>query len=64
MAGKKGKLSRRKRKLQKHPAFSAFVKNKWNGVEPFEEFQKREFKLWNNLPAQFKNPIRKTNGVN
>lgn len=59
MAGKKGKLSRGKRKLQRNGAFSAFVKNKWDGKESYEDFQKREFKLWNNLPSQFKNPFRK-----
>jgi hypothetical protein len=54
MAGKKGKLSRRKRKLNRNPHFSSFVKNKWNGKEPIEEFYRREFKLWNNLPSSFK----------
>lgn len=52
--GKKGKLTRKSRKLKKSAAFSAFVKNKWNGKEPYEEFLKREFKVWNNLPSSFK----------
>jgi hypothetical protein len=58
MAGK-GKLSRGKRKKNKNGAFSQFVKNKWDGKEPVIEFWKREFKLWNNLPSQLKNPFRK-----
>lgn len=58
---KKGKVGREKRKAKnKNGAFSLFVKNKWDGKEPYEEFQRREFKFWNNLPAVFKNPLRKT----
>ena len=58
---RKGKPGRQKRKaIAKNGAFSLFVRNKWDGKEPYEEFQKREFKLWNNLPSQFKNPFRKT----
>lgn len=57
--GKKGKLSRGKRKVLKNVQFSAFVKNKWDGKEPVEAFWKREFIAWNNLPSKFKNPHTK-----
>lgn len=58
---RKGKAGREKRKAtKKNGAFSLFVKNKWDGKEPYSEFQKREFKYWNNLPSTFKNPLRKT----
>jgi hypothetical protein len=50
----KGKLSRKSRKLRRNGAFSAYVTNKWDGIEPYEEFMKREFKVWNNLPSSFK----------
>lgn len=57
---RKDKLGREKRKKKnQNGAWHAFVTNKWDGKEPYEEFQKREFKYWNNLPANFKNPIRK-----
>ncbi len=57
---KKGKAGREKRKQKnKNGAFSAFVKNKWNGKEPVEDFWRREFRLWNNLPSVFKNTFRK-----
>ncbi len=56
---RKGKVGRTKRKNgQKSGSWSVFVKNKWDGKEPVEEFWKREFKAWNNLPSQFKSPFR------
>lgn len=44
----------KKKKVKKSGAFSLYVRNKWNGKEPYAEFQKREIKLWSNLPSQFK----------
>lgn len=56
---KESKKSRNKRKAKKNPAYSAFIRNKWDGKEPYVEFSKREFRLWNNMPPEFKNPFRK-----
>jgi hypothetical protein len=57
--GKGSKLQRRKRKERRNGAFSIFVKNKWNGVEPYADFMRREFVAWNNLPAAFKGFTKK-----
>lgn len=52
---RKLKVGREKRKkANKNNLFTAFVTNKWNGKEAYEDFLKREFKVWNNLPSRFK----------
>lgn len=54
---KKGRASRKGKR--RNGALHAFVTNKWDGKESYDDFLTRESKLWNNLPSQFKNPFRK-----
>ena len=56
---KESKKSRNKRKAKKNGSFSLFVKNKWNGKEPYADFMRREFVAWNNLPSAYKGFTKK-----
>lgn len=53
---KESKKARNRRKGKKDPTYSKFIRNKWDGNEPFQEFVTREAKLWNNLSSKFKRP--------
>lgn len=48
------KLGRKARRTKMDVATSAFVRNKWNGKEPLEDFNAREQKLYNNISANNK----------
>lgn len=48
------KIGRSKRRAGVDGSFRAFVRNKWNGIEPIQNFFDRENKLFARLNHKFK----------